>query len=416
MTAKMPKQLRGQKTNYAKIYSDKICPETQVDEMAIMLSISNSVRAQAPVKEFHLNEEVESVRSDRLSPLTKPRSVTRQPVDGNTIDVLEEEDNFSSIREFDLEKDFVFSIEELNPVEIKNFKNLNAYPYDFKSDQDVLSWATALITESPLGHALLKEAQETEWKISLNDLGTGGFHLDAFDKIIELDNFGLDVKFLGQSAFFRTSLIAVLAKALRDIWHENRWGAFEIIYAPESVLMLERARAADADSVSVLIGWELRSAGYNDVWRHILGSDDGDMAQVLINILDRYPTALYNGMALAHIFRQWYADLARIDALDHDTLEHLDFSAQDFDGKSAFSFGDKKITAVDLENLSTLPDGNIYLKELGKTVCRDPFFCGLNDPINQAHLFQIVYDSKVTYVAGIPFRDVKLARKFLAAD
>ncbi len=386
-----------------------------------MLSVSNSAQGQTRVKEFHLNddyigERIEDVRSDRLPPLTKPRSVRRADSDDASTLLLDEKDGVESIREFDLEKGFAFTIEELNPIETKKFKNLDAYPHGFKSDQDVLSWASALITESPLAYALLKEVQKTGWKISLNDLGTGGFHLDAFEKIIELDNFGLDVASLGRSATFRTSLISILAKALRDIWHENRWGAFETIYNPESVLMLERARAADADSVAVLIAWELRGAGYNDVWRHLLGSDDGDMAQVLINILDRYPTALYNGMALAHIFRQWYGDVARIDALDHDTLEHLDFSARDFDGMSAFSFGNKKIAAIDLENLSMLPDGNVYLKELGETVCRDPFFCGLNDPINQAHLFQIVYDSKVTYAHGIPFRDSKLARKFLSAD
>jgi len=374
------------------------------------------------VKEFCLDEqdagegEVVVMRSDRLSPLTKPRSVTRQNSDdaaqGNQADKI----SSNSIREFDLQKGDIFTIADLKPLQTKEFENLDAYPYAFKQDKDVLSWATALISESALGQALLKEVENSHWKIMLNDLGTGGFHLDAFEKIIELDNYGLDAASLGQSAFFRTSLICVLAKALRDIWHENRWGAFENMYNPESVLMLERARAADADSVSVLIGYELRSAGYNDVWRHILGSDDGDMAQVLTNILERYPTALYNGMALAHIFRQWYADVARVDALDHDTLEHLDFSMRDFDGNNAFDFGDKKIKAIDLENLSTLPDGTVYLKELGETVCRDPFFCGLNDPINQAHLFQIVYDSKVTYVDGIPFRDPSLARKFIKPD
>ncbi|HPF78289.1 MAG TPA: hypothetical protein PLF01_03255 [Alphaproteobacteria bacterium] len=374
------------------------------------------------MKEFCLDEqdagegEVVVMRSDRLSPLTKPRSVTRQNSDdaaqGNQADKI----SSNSIREFDLQKGDIFTIADLKPLQTKEFENLDAYPYAFKQDKDVLSWATALISESALGQALLKEVENSRWKIMLNDLGTGGFHLDAFEKIIELDNYGLDAASLGQSAFFRTSLICVLAKALRDIWHENRWGAFENMYNPESVLMLERARAADADSVSVLIGYELRSAGYNDVWRHILGSDDGDMAQVLTNILERYPTALYNGMALAHIFRQWYADVARVDALDHDTLEHLDFSMRDFDGNNAFDFGDKKIKAIDLENLSTLPDGTVYLKELGETVCRDPFFCGLNDPINQAHLFQIVYDSKVTYVDGIPFRDPSLARKFIKPD
>ena len=365
------------------------------------------------VQEFYLNGD-NDLRSDRLSPLTKPRSVKRQnQQEGDNY--AEEKTNlndFASLREFDLEKDSVFEIQELAPLKTKKFANLEAYPYAFEEERDVLCWATALLSESPVALSLLHEAEKTGWKLALNDLGTGGFHLDATEQIIELDNFGLDAKALGQSLFFRTSLICILAKALREIWHENRWGAFETDYKAEAVLLLERARAADADSVSILVGWELRSAGYNDIWRHILGSDDGDMAQVLINILERYPTALYNGMALAHVFRQWYADVSRVDALDHTTLEQLDFGLRDV----SIKLGEKDITAKDFERLSTLPDTSIYLNELGATVARDPFFCGLNDPINQAHLFQIVYDSKVTYVDGIPFRDSKLARKFFSAD
>lgn len=355
------------------------------------------------MKEFYLNEEDNIVRSDRLHPLTKPRSIARSSV---------EQDHFSALQEFDLEQGEVYHFSELNFIGVENNIDLETYPYLFETDYDVLCWASALLNKSALGSSLLKEATTTGWKILISDLGTGGFHLDVEEKIIELDGYGLDASSLGKSSFFRTSLIYVLAKSLRDIWQENRWGAFDNIYKSESTLLLERARAADSDAVSILIGWELRSVGYNDIWRHVLASDEGDMAQVLINILDRHPTALYNGMALAHIFRQWYADAARIDALDHTTLEQMDFNLRD---KSLVA-GDATATPSDFEKLSILPDGVSYLKELGETVSRDPFFAGLNDPINQAHLFQIIYDNKVTYVDGIPFRDPKLARKFFAAD
>lgn len=384
--------------------------ESQTNKAETMLSISGSARINRPAKEFHLSEGEEMMRSDRLSPLTKPRSVTRRVEDDYNQTMIEEQ--FSSIKEFDLEQPAVFDIADLKPLETKQFQNLEAYPYAFETDQDVLIWACALLSESPIALALLREAKESQWKITVTDLGTGGFHLDTAEKILELDHYGLDTPSLGRSSFFRTSILCVLAKALREIWHENRWGAFENDFKPEAVLMLERARAADADAVSILIGWELRSAGYNEIWRHILGSDDGDMAQVLVNILERYPTALYNGMALAHIFRQWYADTARVDAMDHATLEQMDFNLRDWLVKP----GDKNATSQEFENLSTLPDGSVYLDGLGDTVSRDPFFCDVADPINQAHLFQIVYDSKVTYVDGIPFRDPKLARKFFSAD
>ena len=354
-------------------------------------------------REFHLNHEITPMKFDKLSPITKPRSVSRE----YDLDAA-----YAGIREFNLEQGDIFTLEDLRPLETKKFVNLDAYPHGFEQDHDVLCWATAILSESPLAMAHLSNAQAQGWKIGLSDLGTNGFHLDVSEKIIQLDHYGLDAASLGRSAFFRNSLICVLAKALRDIWHEERWGGFEEDFKPEAVMMLERARAADTDSISVVIGWELRGAGYSDIWRHILGSEESDMARVLTNILERYPTALYNGMGLAHVFRQWYADVARVDALDHSTLEHMDFALRD----QKIKFGDKNASAEHFEILSTLPDNTVYLNELGDTVCRDPFFSGLNDAINQAHLFQIVYDAKVTYVAGIPFRDAALARKFLNAD
>jgi len=199
-----------------------------------------------------------------------------------------------------------------------------------------------------------------------------------------------------------------LAKALRDVWHEERWGAFETYFKPEAVLLLERARAADSDCLSILMAWELRSAGHQEIWRHILASDDGDMAEVFTNIINRHPSAQYNGMAVAHMFRQWYQDEARLDAQDHATLQDMDDILEENDK----NFGKRKVTAEEFELLSLMPDGTKYLSNLGATVAQDPFFNGLNDPVNQTHLFQIIYDNKVTYVRDIPFRDAKLARKF----
>jgi len=318
----------------------------------------------------------------------------------------------SQIQEFDFVQDpqdgTAVSISKFNYIEVKNYNNLNALPYAFDTNFDVLQWACALLSESLVGRALLQEAEQTGWSLSVGDFGHNGFHVNAIDKIIKLDFYGMDAGALGQSTHYRYNLICVLAKALRDIWHEERWGNFEVNYKPEAVLLLERARAADTDCFAVLMAWELRSNGHDDVWRHVLSSDDGDIADILVSIINRYPSAQYNGLVLAHLFRQWYADTDRIDAQDHNSLQHMDDILEENDSK----FGEKKLHAQEFEFLSMLPDGNCYLETLGHTVATDPFFNGLNDPVNQSHLFQITYDNKVVYVQDIPFRDAKLARKF----
>ncbi len=313
------------------------------------------------------------------------------------------------IREFDLTDDGAFDIATLNPFHLRKYENLEAYPYIFEAEHDVLAWGLAYLCDSPTAHALIQHIEGTGWRFALSDLGFGGFHLNVSDKIIEIDNFGFEPHALGQSEFFKMSLIYIMAKALREIWHEDYWGSFAQKFNPESVLMLERARTADCDSHAVFIGWELRAAGQGSLWRFILSTEESDMAQVLTNILDRYPSALYNGMAMAHIFRQWYADEARIDAQDHAALEAFDDAIKSGDSL----FGELQARRADFEVLSVMKDGIIYLKNLGDTVAKDPFFAGLGDSMNQAHLFQIIYDNKVTMVNGIPFRDPALARRFL---
>lgn len=280
----------------------------------------------------------------------------------------------------------------------------------FETVQDILSWCTALVAESPAAAKMWTDAAEKGWNVGIADLRGGGFHLDIPAKRLILDHFSLSPAALGRSAYFRNTLLITLIRALRDIWHESRQAPFEAEYGPEDVLMLERVRAADGDTVTVLAVWELRGAGHAGIWRHMIGSAEGDMALTFARFLERDPSSMWNGAALAYAFRQWYTDESRVDCCDHETLESLDGLMA---GTAELRpFGARPLDAAALESLAILPDGTCYLAGLGDTVRRDPFFAGLRDEINQTHLFQIMYDMEVTMVNNIPFRDKTLARKF----
>lgn len=282
-------------------------------------------------------------------------------------------------------------------------------PFSFRAGRDIALWAASCMNESPTGRALLIGAAEAGWAVGFTDLHTGGFYMDADARLILLDGFSMTPEALGRSPYFRNALLATFIRALRDIWHEERLAGMETECRPEDMLMLERARAADCDTVTVLCCWELRGAGYADVWRHLLGSAEGDMAMIYTRYLERNPAAAFDGTALAYTFRQWYADETRVDGSDHDTLETLD----DILGGSGVRnpFGQRRAEAADVEQLSILPGGTCYLAGLGHTVLHDPFFAGLQDPINQTHLFHLMYDMEVTLVNNVPFRDGGLARK-----
>jgi hypothetical protein len=265
-----------------------------------------------------------------------------------------------------------------------------------------------VMNDSPTARQLCNDAQNDGWSVGLSDLKNEGFYINVDDRVILLDHFALAPSAIGRSAFFRHVLLTTFMRALRDVWHDKRLGDIERDFAPEQILMLERARAADCDTTTILCGWELRAAGHVDVWRHLLGSEEGDMAVVFTRFLERDPGALFSGAALAYAFRQWYADTARVDAIDHDTLETLDCIIEESDDNHPF--GNQRLSAGMMEELSMLPDGTCYLAGLGEGILRDPYFAGLHDMINQTHLFQMMYDMEVVMVNNVPFRDGKLAR------
>lgn len=290
--------------------------------------------------------------------------------------------------------------------------SVSALPQHFADERDIMLWACAVLGHSPAAARLLDLAAEKGWQLGLSNLNNSGFYMDVPERILRLDHFALAPAALGRSAYFRNALLTTFVRALRDIAHEENFGPFEAVFGPEDVLMLERVRAADCDTVTVMACWELRGAGFTDVWRHLLGAQEGDMAMIFTRALERDPTALFDGAALAYAFRQWYADEARVDGCDHQTLESLDdLLLADAEGERTHSpFGQTRLTAAMLEEIGTLPDGTCYLLGLGETILKDPFFAGLNDPINQTHFFHLIYDLEVTMVNGVPFRDANLAR------
>lgn len=289
---------------------------------------------------------------------------------------------------------------------VRAFHNLEAYPYAFESDDDIFYWACGMAGESPAACALLKKAQEEGATITLADLQGEGYLVDGDSFDITLDHFGFTAGALGRSAHFRNALFLNFIKALRARFHERQRYDFESFARPDAALMLERTVAADIETIAILAGWELRAAGYTDIWRSILGSEEGDMAMIFTRAIEKDPAGFYDGSVLTRTLCQWYGDDARVAQADALALEAMDDHLHD-----GGTFGTDSLKADAIEMISNMPGAQPYLEGMGANIATDPYFVAMHDAINEAHLFQIVYDSKVTMVEGVPFRDSGLARK-----
>ena len=282
--------------------------------------------------------------------------------------------------------------------------DLTTYPYNFQQDGQFLQWLVMMAEQSPLCHALLQSAKSDGWMVVLDD-AEQEFHIDHDIQLITIDHFGFTANAIGRSAHYRNLLLTSFIKALRQISHDNKNYLYQKSHRPDSILLIERAIEADLQTIVVMAAWELRAAGLGECWRHVPGSDYGDMAMIFTRAIEKDPSGIYDGSVLTRTFCQWYGDFDRVSIQDHKVLEYMDTRLKDNE-----MFGFVTAKAQDIEKLSCLPDGQIYLKGMGQNICNDPYFLSMNDPINESHLFQIIYDSKVFMAEGVPFRDQKLAR------
>jgi hypothetical protein len=163
---------------------------------------------------------------------------------------------------------------------IRLFYNLEAYPYAFEADIDAVQWLCCMADESPTARAMLRRAQGAGWQIQLGNITQGGYSIDRESRIITLDHFGFTANGLGRSSHFRNMLLMTFIKSLREIWQERKIKMATATYRPDALMMMHRAFAADRETIALLVGWELRAAGHNEVWRYILGSEEGDMAMI----------------------------------------------------------------------------------------------------------------------------------------
>lgn len=279
---------------------------------------------------------------------------------------------------------------------------------------DALDWCEAVLLCSPSASVMLEEFYNEGWEFTLADLGEVNFAIEE-QRLVSLNNYGFEGAALFASHYFRHNVLVSMVQALRDVWQDKRLEGAELEYKAEDLMMVERVRSADLDVMSVLVGWELRQDGHPEIWRHLIGGEEGDIALAFSHTMERGTVRVSDGEtfakeALVAAFRQWFAQDERVNVSDRAALDYIDGLIESCPaGEQAL--GGAALSPARLEILSCLPNKRAYLRGMGDEILRDPSFAGLRDEINQSHLLHIAYDLNVTYRGGVPFRNAELASK-----
>jgi len=280
-------------------------------------------------------------------------------------------------------------------------------PQSDKND-DLLNRTCNLLHSSPMAALMLRELSESGWRIDLQDMGESDFTLDFEQKILELNHYGLSDTALSSSEYFANAVLASMIRGMRDITQEHQIKHLNAQYHPQDLLMIERIRCADMDVMTVLVAWELRVAGHNSLWRYLLGAENSDIVQAFSRILEPQGDRLLH-KALRAAFKQWFASENRVGDCEREALDYIDSLMEEENSK--LRPGQDRLNAKQVEFLSTLPNQNAYLRDLGDEILNTGLYAGLEDELNRTHLFHIIRDMETTYRGGVAFRDADLAAK-----
>ena len=314
----------------------------------------------------------------------------------------------SSIRQFDETKPVSFTQSQAIPL--CAFQE-QGFAYACEDLFEVIDAVIHLTCQSDLVDVHFEQACAGGWHIALDDLDDQEFQLNTKNRCIILNAAGLKPAHVARSANWMMSLSCAFIQALRAVAQEERHGRYSEKYAPESLLHIERLRAADSATMLIASAWDIADAGDKSLWRYVLSSPFSDMAYDFDGYLAACPDVtdfhFYDAMNAA--FTQWYACAARVNMCDHEILEAIDAVLME-QGHGAI--GKAYIKPRDIEAFSCLPTSNIaYLQNRGEELTRDPYYCAMNECVNQSHFFQIMQDLEATLVSGIAFRDATLAAK-----
>lgn len=262
-----------------------------------------------------------------------------------------------------------------------------------------------LARDSASGRHLSADLAARGWALAFAPLGTTGFHLYSDMRLIVLDHGGDDAAEIAGNPARYNALFLCFLRALREAWQEERLGPYTSRYRPDSLLIFERARSADAAALSALIAWELRQeGGQHGPWHAMLAGTERDIALALAG-----GRQAGEAPPVAAAFRAWFDCENRLRETDRHTLDSLDAEMQEAAGPV---FGPCSLDAAFVRYLAAGREaGRSYLSLPCGAIAADPHCARLNDPVHQAHLLQIIRESRAVWREGVPFRTHGMASR-----
>ena len=274
----------------------------------------------------------------------------------------------------------------------------------FACDEDALIWGLSILCQSSLGRAMAFDARFEDWSLEVDDIDDGHPIIDPQLRILILPRGTPSAAVLSKSYHDRLQFLTNLARGLRMIWQDMNGVRTRNDLTADDQIFFERLRRADMDIMTLRMFWDLRDDGFCGLWRTLIAGHLGDVAVAAGHFweAESFPAGL------AQTFLTWMGADHLLAECDNRTLDDMDSRLQ----RSIHDVcGIAMLTGDDVLNISRLPEGGSYLAPLARTLCYTPEFRHIPDPVNEAHLRQILEECSEIMTPSLVFRDSELERK-----
>ncbi|MFA7277019.1 MAG: hypothetical protein WC043_09485 [Pseudobdellovibrionaceae bacterium] len=339
---------------------------------------------------------------------------TYSPASGTYLDGLalreREDDNVDSFADGD-----AYFLEDLLDLA----RDRSAYTLDgvsptafLESDEDALVWGLSLLCESPLMRAMAYDARFEDWALEVDDIDSDMPITDHQMRIVIIPRGTPSLSALNRNASARSEFLMQLACALRLIWQAMNGAVMRTSLSADDQIFLARLLYCDLDCVMTRMAWELKDTDHAALWRHLISAQGGDLALFASSLWEEDDEAANLPAHFAEMFLFWMHDNQLLGQIDCRTLDQMDERLE----KSAESVcGYDLLEPSDVMAASRLPGDISYLAPLARTVLYSEALRHIPDPLNEAHLAQLMEDvgieAGLNRQSPLVFQDEDLAAK-----
>lgn len=185
-----------------------------------------------------------------------------------------------------------------------------------------------------------------------------------------------------------------ILKSMRLVWLQKQGALINpLAFQPEQAILINRMIAADNDIISIAMMWDMKLAGFENMWNNAMAGSNYDLcsAYAMESMTDF--RSIKSGLALRATFEKWFIS-GRCKSQDREIIQtmmgkHTDIQINHEDTS--------RTVALDvISAMGRRPQGDNYLSSIAVQIMNDGLFNDVRDRSNANFLWFITFERRMS--------------------